>query len=208
MLAIKACWWKQICLPVAEMHNEGEEKMNFVQPIRDRNLVRDIADYFKNNNQRNYLMFIFGLYTGRRISDILKLRIKDVKDKDHILIKEQKTGKMMRLDFNPELKRALQEYCAGKDPNEYFIKSQKGVNRPITRSTAYTILRNAAKQFNLDQIGCHTLRKTFGYHLYMNNGKNVVLVMNALGHTDQSVTLRYIGIECETINKAIMALKF
>ena len=51
--------------------------MNTVEPIRDMNLVWDIADYLKSKNQRDYVMFMFGIYTGLRISDILAFRVRD-----------------------------------------------------------------------------------------------------------------------------------
>ena len=38
--------------------------MNTVEPIRDINTVMDIADYLKSKNERDYVMFMFGIYTG------------------------------------------------------------------------------------------------------------------------------------------------
>ena len=48
--------------------------MNTVEPIRDMDLVMDLADYLKSNNERDYVLFMFGIYTGLRISDILKCK--------------------------------------------------------------------------------------------------------------------------------------
>ena len=59
--------------------------MNTVQPIRDMNTVMDIARYLKQNNERDYVMFTTGIYSGLRVSDILKLRVKDVRGKDYII---------------------------------------------------------------------------------------------------------------------------
>lgn len=191
------------------MRNEGcEEKMNFVQPIRDPELVKDICDFLYKINKRNYILFVTGIYTGRRISDILKLRVRDVKDKNYIIFKEQKTGKTTKVDFNSVLKKAYAEYCEDKLPNDYLIKSRKGQNKPIDRSTAYLILKETAEYFGLEQIGTHTMRKTFGYHLYKQSGQDIVLVMKALNHYEQAVTLRYIGIDSENVNKAIKSLKY
>ena len=47
-------------------------------------LVLDVADYLKAQNERDYVLFMFGIYTGLRISDILKFRVRDVKDKDAV----------------------------------------------------------------------------------------------------------------------------
>ena len=40
--------------------------MNTVEPIRDMDLVMDLADYLKSNNERDYVLFMFGIYTGLR----------------------------------------------------------------------------------------------------------------------------------------------
>lgn len=41
--------------------------MNTVQPIRDMNTVMDIARYLKQNNERDYVMFTTGIYSGHCI---------------------------------------------------------------------------------------------------------------------------------------------
>lgn len=63
--------------------------MNTVEPIRDMDLVMDLADYLKSNNERDYVLFMFGIYTGLRISDILKFRVRDVKGKDAVYIRDE-----------------------------------------------------------------------------------------------------------------------
>ena len=37
--------------------------MNTVEPIRDMDLVMDLADYLKSNNERDYVLFMFGIYS-------------------------------------------------------------------------------------------------------------------------------------------------
>lgn len=180
--------------------------MNFVQPIRDRDTVEDIADYLKFKNERNYVMWMLGIYSGLRISDILKLRVRDVYGRQYINIREMKTGKQRRFEINPPLARALNTYCEGRRPEEYLIKSRERDNKPITRSMAYKILQDAAEQFGLESIGTHSMRKTFGYHFYIQT-KDVVTLMKIFNHSSQLMTLRYIGIEEEQVNEAIKRFK-
>lgn len=182
--------------------------MNKVEPIRDKNTIRNIIDYLKKTNKRNYIFFLMGIYTGMRIGDILRIRIKDVYKKHGIKIKAQKTGKEINIKFNTELKKAIDYYASGKEPGEYLVKSRQGYNKPISRIQAYRILDGIAEKFNLDNIGCHSLRKTFGYHYYYATGKDIVAVQRALGHSDPSVTLRYIGIVQEDIDRGIDNLKY
>ena len=51
--------------------------MNYVEPIRSRKLVAKIEDYLACKNERNRLIFTFGVNTGLRVSDILALNIAD-----------------------------------------------------------------------------------------------------------------------------------
>ena len=72
--------------------------MEVVQPIRDIEKIRDIKKFLSNWDSRYYLMFMLGIRTGLRITDILELRVSDVRDsnkklKTHIVIKENKTSK-------------------------------------------------------------------------------------------------------------------
>lgn len=149
-----------------------------------------------------------GIYTGHRIGDILKIKIGDVHNKVDLNIRDSKTKKENKLEFHNELFKALKEFTKDKDSDDFLIKSRQGYNKPISRTQAYRILQEVADEFKIDSIGCHSLRKTFGYHLYFATNKDVVQVQKALNHSHPSVTLRYIGIEQEDTNKAIQKLNF
>ncbi|GIN86958.1 site-specific integrase [Heyndrickxia sporothermodurans] len=179
--------------------------MNFVQPIRDPDMIFEIKRFLKQQSERNYMLFVTGINSGLRISDILPLRVKDAK-KPYFKIIEIKTGKDKFLDMTPQLQRELKKYIEGKEDHEYLFKSREGINKPIGRSMAYKILRKAAEHVGLIDIGTHTLRKTFGYHLYKQTG-DVALLQKILNHSDPAFTLRYIGIDQDAMNKAIKEFK-
>ena len=44
--------------------------MKYVMPIEDRRMVGVIGDYLRERNERDYVLFMTGVYLGRRISDI------------------------------------------------------------------------------------------------------------------------------------------
>ena len=181
--------------------------MNTVEPIRDMDLVMDVADYLKSKNERDFVLFMFGIYTGLRISDILKFRVRDVRGKDAVYIREKKTGKEKRFPINPELKPIVERYIDGKKDYEYLFRSPNYPNKPISRQQAYNILAQAAKAFGMDGIGTHTLRKTSGYHMYQQT-HDAVTLKEIFNHSDISVTLRYIGINQDNKDKAIRGLSF
>lgn len=181
--------------------------MNFVQPIRDLQKLEQIQEYLKIENERNYMIFLTGIYTGLRISDILKLKVIDVREGVHISLKENKTGKAKIVRMNPKLRKELTEFITGRDDNEYLFKSRQGRNRPLTRSMAYRILRKAAKEFKLKDIGTHTMRKTFGYH-FKKNGGEITILMKLFNHSKESITLKYIGWEQDELDKAMINFKY
>ena len=80
--------------------------MNFVQPIRDPEQIQQLKEYFKEKSLRNYILFIMKINTGLRISDILKLKVGDVKS-SHISMREMKTGKQKRIQITAALKESL-----------------------------------------------------------------------------------------------------
>ncbi|MGF9822582.1 site-specific integrase [Brevibacillus agri] len=175
--------------------------MNFVQPIRDPDMIEQIKRYLRSMSERNYMLFVFGINTGLRIQDMLKLRVRDVKG-DHIVMREMKTDKQKWLKINPTLKRELKRYTAEMDDYDFLFKSREGKNKPITRDMAYKILRKAANEFGLVDIGTHTCRKTFGYHLYRKE-KDITLLQKIFNHSSPEITLRYIGMDQDTMDNAI-----
>lgn len=181
--------------------------MKEVEPIRDQEIIQDVLDYLRARNERDYVLFLFGIYTGLRISDILKYRVRDIKDKDYVYITEQKTNKEKKFPIHDELKKVLSKYIKGKKDYEYLFKSQKGINKPIRRETVYKILNDAADAFGLEHIGCHTMRKTFGYFLYEDT-HDLALIKDIFNHSHVSITMRYIGINQDKKDTAIKRLSF
>ncbi|MGC4375912.1 site-specific integrase [Fictibacillus sp. Mic-4] len=179
--------------------------MNLVEPIRDKEIVAEIKAYLKEQNERNYILFLLGINTGLRISDILNLRVRDVEGW-YITIREKKTRKHKRIKMTSELKKALRDYIQDKPKNEFLIKSRKGKNKPITRGAAYIILNQVAREFGLESIGTHSLRKTYGYHFYK-QFKDVAALQEIFNHADPKITLRYIGINQDTLDSMMKKFK-
>lgn len=150
---------------------------------------------------RDWFMFMMGINSGLRISDFIELKVSDVKDKTHITIKERKTDKTKRFNINHALRTIIDDYITGMRDDDWLFPSQKG-GRHITRVQAYRILTNAASRVGLDEIGTHTMRKTFEYHFYKKT-KDVALLQEIFNHSSPSITLRYIGINQDVIDQAL-----
>ena len=170
--------------------------MNTVQPIRDPQKLEQMKQVLRKRNEKYYMMFVLGINTGLRISDIRMLNVSDVYDRDHIIIREEKTGKEKRFLINAKLQNEIRAYVkqTGKQPDDYLITSQKGNNQPLSRVQAYHVLNEAAQECGIqDKIGTHTMRKTFGYWHYKRY-HDVAILQDIFNHSSPSVTMRYIGI--------------
>jgi integrase len=176
--------------------------MELVQPIREKEKIEQMKIELLKTGYRDYMIFVIGINTGLRISDILALKIEAVKNKTHINIKEQKTGKDKRFMINSYLKQDIDRYIQGMNDDKYLFTSRKGENKPITRVQAYRILNAAADKIGLEDIGTHTLRKTFGYWHYKQY-KDVAILQDIFNHSAPSITLKYIGINDDIKDQTI-----
>lgn len=180
--------------------------MKYVQPIRDIEKIKEIKNYLKKQSYRDYFLFLMGINTGLRISDLLNLKVIDIKDKTHFVLKEQKTQKTKRFPLYT-LQEDIKEYIKGMKDNDFLFPSrlEKG-KRPLSRYRAWAILSDAGKHVGLNEIGTHTLRKTFGYHFYQKT-KDVAILQELFNHSAPSITLRYIGINQDMIDNVMINFK-
>ena len=84
--------------------------------------------------------------------------------------------------------------------NEYIFKSREGENSPLTRQQTLNILKDSAAAVGIkENVGTHTLRKTWGYHAWQ-KGFSPALIMETLNHSNLAMTKRYLGIRQDEIN--------
>ncbi|KAF0819349.1 Integrase [Bacillus sp. ZZV12-4809] len=181
--------------------------MEYVDPIKDIKSINKIKEILRRQSQRDLLLFVLGINTGIRVSDLLSLRISDVSDgkeiKEFIYIDdlnhgaEPKNSHEQKVYFlNNSVKKELRKYFSQHDFTEcdFLFKSKKN-NQPITRQQAYRIINSAAKEAGIQgKVGTHTLRKTFGYHAYR-KGIAISIIMSIYNHHSSAETMRYLGIE-------------
>lgn len=179
--------------------------MSETYPIKDRETLHSFRDYYKDTkpNPRNYSLIIMGLNTAFRVGDLLKLRWRDVSYADgvlrqHICVIEQKTGKTRTVPINAVLRQTLDFYkssCSEISPQDFLFPSTRDRACPLSRSQAYRIVRKAAENYGLSEhVGCHSLRKTFGYYAWKQDTPPAML-MELYNHSSYQITKRYLGIE-------------
>ncbi|CQR47555.1 Tyrosine recombinase XerD [Paraliobacillus sp. PM-2] len=185
----------------SDYHAIISKGMQTVQPIRDKYLIEAMKQELRKVSYRNYFLFVMGINTGLRISDLLPLRVGDVKGQTHIVIKETKTRKMKRFLINLELRNLIYDYTMNMRMEDYLFPSHK-TDLPIKRVQAYKILNEAAENVGIHDFGTHSLRKTFGFWHYTMH-KNVALLQDIFNHSSPDITLRYIGINQDIVDKSL-----
>ena len=190
--------------------------MNTVDPIKSKEEIDKLKRYFKKQNPRDYLLFTLGINSALRISDLLSLQVNHVKKKDgsykeRIYIREGKTNKEKKYKLSPGAKEGLDYYFNNINPKKYFghneikqsdylFASQRGPHNPVNRTWAWKKLDSASKELNISgNIGCHSLRKTFGYMARTEFDAPIELIQAKLNHSSPAVTRRYIGLEQEEV---------
>ena len=178
-----------------------------VSPIRKIKDIKKIKRKLKNN-PRDLLLFTLGVNNGLRISDLLNLRVGDVRGLvpgETLKILEKKTGKMNVLMVNKETRKVLDVFLAEARPEDedYLFKSRKGVNNPITKSYVNQKVKEWARGMR-GNYGTHSMRKTFGYIQRMHFGVGFEVLCKRFGHSNPSVTMRYLGIEDKEVSGILL----
>lgn len=184
-----------------------------VEPIRDQRDIERIEDMLfaldTARGNRMFVMFEVGIFLGLRIGDMLQLRVGDIRGKETYTFYPQKTdsrkgvenykAKRLLVTIPPELRNVVGRMYKGQPDDAPLFPSRqlrpgKDELLPITRKTALMDMREIARMARLPYpIGCHTLRKTFGYHVYKQR-QDVAWLQNWFQHSSPAVTLIYIGI--------------
>lgn len=136
-----------------------------VKAIRDKKLLNDFIKELKQgkNGARNSLIFKLDLTTGLRISDIVKIKIEDIKGKIEFELVEQKTNKKRKVYLHSILSYLTDFINTLENTEEWLFSNSWDNSKHITSNQYYKILQKVALELDLDYIETHTMRKTLGY---------------------------------------------
>ena len=176
--------------------------MSTTEPIRKEHDIYLLKELLISQNYRDYCLFVVGINIPLRISDLLKLKWKDVYDyslnlpKTHLRVCEKKTKKQNHMRINHQATMALMTYreIINPSPEQFVFSPKDNHDTPLSRVSAYKIIKNAALKIGLENVSCHSLRKTFGYHA-MIKGANIAVIMEIYNHSSYEITRRYLGID-------------
>ncbi|MCA9767164.1 MAG: tyrosine-type recombinase/integrase, partial [Carnobacterium sp.] len=98
-----------------------------VQPLRTQHEINDFLFGLRRNKnaKRDVFLFLIGINSGLRMSDIVKLKKKDILSAKNPRIVEQKTGKT-RILYLSSLQDLIQDYTKDLEADDYLFPSTKG----------------------------------------------------------------------------------
>lgn len=204
--------------------------MRGCRPLEKAEVQQAIA-YFSVGSrirERNRCLFLLGLYTGFRISELLSLQIWHVCQYNRVLTRVRVTRENMKgkresreVPLTLKARQALARWLPvlirwrGNLPDTFLFQSQKG--GCITREQAWRIMSEMATQNGMEPgVGCHSLRKTFGMSAYAQANKHwrpgrenpLRQVRAALGHADMGTTEKYLGLDMAAVDNLVLGIDY
>jgi integrase len=140
------------------------------------------------------VMWLIGVETGLRISDILKLRVNDVSG-GKLVVQEQKTAKTKTMKLSASLMRDISAHVrryALRDDHFLVFSRDHLRYRPVTRQQAWRVVKAVSRLVGFDGIGTHSMRKTFARDRFFSSGGDMEAVRRSLAHDHIVTTLGYL----------------
>lgn len=216
--------------------NKESGKSSEVYAFKTEKEIADMIKVFNrrienatNENQkqiavRNKMLFLIGINVGIRAGDLRTLKWSfffernnnELKFKESYILqpeKQKKQNKFVKLFFNQTVQKIINDYISEypvENLDDYLFPSRKG-NEPIKVSSLWEIIKDAAAEAGITQnIGSHSLRKTWGFWVWHNaedKNKALVILQQCFSHSSTQTTMRYIGLLEEEIKDMYLSVE-
>lgn len=189
-----------------------KEEISAMIEVFNKHIAESTNDNQRQIACRNKLLFLIGMNVGIRGSDLRTLKWSFFFDKQndgtlkfksfYVLqpMKQRKQKKFVKLFFNQTVQTAINSYISEfpiENLNDYLFSSRKG-DEPIIVQSLWRIIKDTAAEAGIEQnIGSHSLRKSFGFwcwHQADDKNKALVILQQIFNHSSTQVTAKYIGI--------------
>lgn len=193
-------------LEVNELYDEilkgNNIESNFEVKAHERLKIRDIN------------IFIILAYTGIRVSELVSLDVSDVDTNKCTITINRKNNKIEEIPYPMEVSKFIDDYMDyrrsinGKVYDEYkkalFISQH---NKRITEQSVRNIIKKYAGRINIDDIACHTLRRTLLSTLYNKTG-DIKLTARIGGHSISTASKYYVNVDDERLRDTMKEFKY
>jgi len=160
-----------------------------IPEILTRSEIQEIFDVCENLRDKCMLMTTYS--AGLRVSEIVKLRVKDIdSEKMQIFIRQGKGHKDRFAILSQANLSILRKYWLRYRPKDYLFHSRNHSVR-TTRSFQDMFHKYLTKAKIAKEVSLYSLRHSFAMHL-LEDGTSIFHIKQLLGHSDLSTTCFYL----------------
>jgi len=165
---------------------------------RDINMLKHFSCRDEKNSKRDFCIIILLLYAGLRESELVNLRIVDIKLEERFLNIIGKGNKFRQVMINNLMYNALKDYLDERQnmniKNPYLIIGQKNkqTQKPLNRNFCNRLLNKYKEICKINYLHPHLLRSYFCSNALHNAGYTIEQVANQAGHSSLNTTKGYL----------------
>ncbi len=192
----------------------GTITMNEVEAVKTASQREQIEILLLTKGQIYIDVWKFGINTALRISDLLAISMDDVRKLDparpELRIIEGKTGKARTITINKGAQAVINRRLIDCPNDVWLFQSNYHLNRrdrqtnpkAITRRAVGRVFETVGKLVTPRvYLGTHSMRKTRGFAMH-HMGRPIEEICKILNHANTSVTMRYIGLDADTVSRS------
>lgn len=182
------------------------------KPLSDSEISKSLSSLY---TIRNKCLFILGLRTGFRISELLSIKVSQVLQygtiSSHITVNRSNmkgSNASRSVKLHNDAIEAIKLHIEANDltHDDYLFKSRLG--GPISRVQAWRILNKAYKRAEITgRTGTHSMRKSFAVRVHNAANKDLIKTQKAMGHKSMNSTVSYLDVDQPEIDDLITKLK-
>lgn len=165
---------------------------------RDINMLKHFSCRDEKNSKRDFCIIILLLYAGLRESELVNLRIVDIKLEERFLNIIGKGNKFRQVMINNLMYNALKDYLDERQKmnikNPYLIIGQKNkqTQKPLNRNFCNRLLNKYKEICKINYLHPHLLRSYFCSNALHNAGYTIEQVANQAEHSSLNTTKGYL----------------
>jgi integrase/recombinase XerD len=172
--------------------------MNNPEDWLSRETASMILHEARNHSKRNWLILYTLLRTGRRISELLRIKPQDIRQEENLILwtilkKRRPLRKWKSIDG--ETLAALNEYIEQEQipQDQYIFSSPYNKEKPLSRQFIWKLVKRYAKILELD-VHPHSFRHTFSIWTVekMDNPGDLKMLKDHLEHNSIQTTEAYL----------------
>lgn len=180
-----------------------------VLSIEEINQIIAAIDLSKPEGQRNKAIIEVLYGSGLRVSELINLRISNLRMDEGFMLVEGKGSKQRLVPLSAESIAQLKLWyfdrnllSIQKGHEDFLFLNRRGAQ--LTRVMIFTIVKNLAEIAGIKKnVSPHTFRHSFATHL-LENGANLRAIQQLLGHESITTTELYTHVDIQFLKKTLL----